>query len=126
MAPTQKKPLPELPEEIWNLVIRSLADMEHDELWYTPRVQELQECIIPGGSNSNVVLLPAHIKDYGQDLIKPQLLFTASLLSPAFRRLALPYIYEGVVVDLPCGCIKDGMDHTMQKMRDFAYRDLVK
>jgi len=117
--------LPELPEEIWSLVLRATTDVEHPHSIFWFKLFKAKPCT-HGIREKNVRhVLPMHVEESGNECFVPSHIRAASLVSRTFRRLSLPFLYQGMLVQLPCSCVNEGKSLITQELDQTKYADLV-
>jgi len=94
----------EVPEEIWSLVFLSLADVErHNSQAELKRFRLLKSSSRDSvsGDDADRYLYLVHRHSSEGTCFFPSHIASASLVSQTFRRLALPFLYRELLVQLP-------------------------
>jgi len=124
---------PETPEEIWSHIFHFLTDVEHHDSTLEFKPFHLDSCnheLQPNEDSPRYLHMVHRHKSYRNTYL-PSHILSVSMVSQAFRRLALPFLYREILVQFPCRCRLE--DDYLTALRDFTeqvvlmpYPELVK
>lgn len=113
-----------LPEEIWNLVLCSLAELgRHSPLSALEPLVRCNHCM-PVAANGRVI--SAHLSENERECSNVDFLMAVSLVSHSFHRLVLPLLHREIVVDIPCQCQDSGLKDFVNNLIAMPHTRLVK
>jgi len=115
---------PDLPEEIWNLVLCSLAELGQNSP--LSALEPIVHCNhrMPVAANGRVI--SAHLNQKDRRCSNVDFLKVVSLVSHSFHRLVLPLLHREIVVDIPCPCQDNGLEEFIKNLIATPHTRLVK
>jgi len=110
----------DIPEEIWNVILNAVAELDQHDSHAAGREAYTQEMATPARA------FLARIQEHGALRSPPKLLSAFSQVSHTFRRLALPYLCQDVVVQTASSYSESEADSPEEKLKSMPHPELVK